>query len=410
MRAVLTSGTAQVFDQDHTFQTGSIPPATIPSTHVTIPTGQQPAPGVELLSLISTAPNQLTALALNPVGDIVWYYQYDQPTGVPSLVKLLPNGHMLMLLFIPGPPANSSIREVDLAGNVVRELTQNDLSQKLQAAGYNINLVSIDHDILLMPNGHWLFITSDSRVINLPDPTTVQGNAIVDVDQNNNPVWVWDAFDHLDVNRHPMNFPDWTHCNSLFYSPSDGNFLLSVRHQHWVLKINYLNGTGAGDILWKLGHEGDFTLLDSDSPADWFYAQHDANVATANTTGDFQLAMFDNGDNRVLDEGGDVCGSNGQPACYSTAAIFEVNESNLTARRQWSDQTPYSFWGGANRMLPNTNMFFDETAPADLGMHSSRVLEVTQESNPTTVWMLEVDGQNGYRVVHMPSLYPGVQW
>jgi hypothetical protein len=413
MRAVLTSSAGQVHDQDHTFQTGTIPPAQVPAMRVTIPAGQQPSAGVELLSLVGVQPNQLTSLALNPTGDIIWYYNYDEATGVPSLTKLLPNGHMLMLLYIPGPPVSSAVREVDLAGNVYRQFDQNELSQKLQAAGYNIQLASIDHDILLLPNGHLLFITSDSRTFTdlpgYPGQTFVQGNAIIDVDQHNNPVWVWDAFDHLDVNRHPIYFPDWTHSNALFYSPDDGNFLLSVRHQHWVLKIDYQDGSGSGDILWKLGYQGDFTL-DSNSPADWFYAQHDANIASPNTTGDFRMAVFDNGDYRVLDDNGEVCSPKSPPMCYSTAAIFHVNENNKTASREWSYQTPYSFWGGVTRELPNSNIFLTESAPADLGLHSSRVMEVTQQANPTVVWQLEIDGQNSYRTIHLPSLYPGVQW
>src|ERR1019366_7269250 len=267
MRAILATANGQVVDQDHTFQTGAIPSAMMPVMHVTTPQGQTPTPGVQLVSFSGES------FAVNPAGDIVWFYNYQESTGGPWLVKLLPNGHMLMILNLPG--ATSGIREVDLAGNTIRELDLSDLSQKLTNAGYNLQLTAIDHDVLVMPNGHWLFITSNTRVFTdlpgYPGQTTVVGNAIIDVDQNNNPVWVWDAFDHLDVNRHPMNFPDWTHANALFYVPEDGSVLLSIRHQHWIVKIDYANGSGSGDIVWKLGHEGDFTLLDSNSPADWFY-------------------------------------------------------------------------------------------------------------------------------------------
>jgi arylsulfate sulfotransferase len=407
MRAVLSSATGQVFDQDRTFQTGAIPPSLIPSMKITIPPGQTPTPGVQLIS--GAGPS--LAFAMNPAGDIVWYYGYQGTSGGPWLVKLLPNGNMLMILMYPGN--NSGIREVDLAGNVVRQIDLSTLSQSLQNAGYNIQLVSIDHDVLLLPNGHLLILTTDSRVFTdlpgYPGQTTVLGNAIIDVDQNNHPIWVWDAFDHLDVNRHPINFPDWTHANSLFYVPDDRSFLLSLRHQHWVLKIDYRNGTGPGDILWRLGYQGDFTLQ-SDSPADWFYAQHDANIVSANLTGDFQMAVFDNGDYRVLDDGGDVCSPSGQPACYSTAAIFDVNENDRTASRTWSDQTPYSNWGGSTQELQNSNVFFNETAPADLDGDSSRIMEVTQQSNPVTLWELEFHDLGSYRAEHLPSLYPGVQW
>ena len=233
------------------------------------------------------------------------------------------------------------------------------------------------------------------------------GTAVVDLDPNENVAWVWDAFDHLDVNRHPMSFPDWTHGNALAYSADDGNLLLSLRHQSWVLKIDYQNGNGSGDILWKLGYQGDFELS-SNNPSDWFYAQHDANIASPNSTGDFQLALFDNGDDRVVDSGGETCTI--VPPCYSAAAIFDVNESTMTASREWSYMRPYSLWGGVTHVLPNSDVFVYETAPTDLNFTSARVSEVTQNANPAVVWQLVISGQNSYRTLHIPSLYPGVQW
>jgi hypothetical protein len=405
MRAVLTSLAGQAFDQDQTFQTGAIPANMIPNMQWTTMPGQQPTTGVQLMSATGEE------FALDTAGNIIWYYNYQDGGTGPWLVKLLPNGHMLMIITFS--QTNSGLREVDLAGNIVRELDLPELTQNLQKAGYNIQLKGVDHDVLVLPNGHWVFITVDTRVFTdlpgYPGQTTVFGNAIVDVDQNNNPVWVWDAFDHMDVNRHPMQFPDWTHANSLFYVPDDGNLLLSLRHQHWVLKIGYRNGTGSGDILWRLGYQGDFTLLNSKSPADWFYAQHDAVIITPNTTGDFELTLFDNGNNRVLDDGGDTCNPNGgSPPCYSTAAVLNVNENNMTASRVWSYQTPFSVWGGSTQQLENSNILLSATAP--VGLDGSTVQEVTQQPNPIAIWNLQLHKIASYRVTHLGSLYPGVQW
>lgn len=413
MRAVATySDGSQQFNSDHVFQTGTIPAERIPSMQVTTGNGSTPAPGVELVSLTIGNSNQLLALALDPAGNVIWYYDYDPSLGIPQPIKLLPNGHMLTILYLPGAPGGT-VREVDLAGNIIRQFDYNDLNQKLHNAGYNIQVYSIDHDILQMPNGHWVLVVSDTRIFTdlpgYPGQTTVTGNAVVDVDPNNNPVWVWDAFDHLDVNRHPMFFPDWTHANALAYSADDGNLLLSLRHQSWVLKLDYQNGTGSGNILWKLGYQGDFALA-SDLPSDWFFAQHDVNISSANSTGNFQLAMFDNGDYRVLDTSGDVCSGFLPPLCYSTAATFDVNEIDMTAAREWSYTTPYSWWGGSTRLLFNNNLFVDETAPLDLNLTGSRVLELTQTSHPTTVWQLVINGQASYRTIHLTSLYPGVKW
>ena len=51
----------------------------------------------------------------------------------------------------------------------------------------------------------------------------------------------------------------------------------------------------------------------------------------------------------------------------------------------------------------------DITTPSD-DPTGARYMEVTSDPTPQVVLQLEVSGQNAYRAVHMPSLYPGVQW
>ncbi len=139
------------------------------------------------------------------------------------------------------------------------------------------------------------------------------------------------------------------------------------------------------------------------------------NIATPNGTGNFQLAMFDNGDDRLKPGGGgDLMQCEGllppPTGCYSAAAIFDVDETTNTATRQWSYQTPYSYWGGDTRVLPNNNIFVTEATPADLKNLGMRSLELTPGSNSQVVWQLQIDNQNSYRTIHLPSLYPDVQW
>lgn len=420
MQAVVTdtSGTPS-YDTDRTFQTQAPPdPSRIPAVTVTATPGMTPASGVELMSLNPGSANQLMITAVDPQGNLIWYYDFDTSLGAPQPVKLLSNGHVLAMISPnPGQPGGT-LQEIDLTGKVIQQFDYKQLQTALTNGGYNINVLSIDHDFVQLPNGHLLIIVSDSRVFTdlpgYPGKTTVLGDAIVDLDQNYKPAWVWDAFDYLDVNRHPMNFPDWLHANALVYISDDGNLLLSMRHQNWVIKIAYQNGAGNGDVIWHLGYQGDFSIT-SGQDTDWFAAQHDVNIASKNGTGDFQLAMFDNGDDRV------VPGSGGQlmqcegilpplPGCYSASAIFDVNETTMTATRQWSYTTPYSFWGGVTRVLPNNNIFVTESTPADLNDTGMRSLELTPGSNSQVVWKLEIANQNSYRTIHLPSLYPNVQW
>ncbi|MGO8787243.1 MAG: aryl-sulfate sulfotransferase [Terriglobia bacterium] len=405
--AVLTDGTLQ-YDSDHTFTTGVVDPARVPQVQVNVTPGLSPAPGTELACLTPGSSNQFTVAAFDPQGNLVWYYDYSPAVlGVPQPVKLLPNGHLLLVL--GGDSAPSTILEIDLTGKVYRQVTLDEINQSLANQGSTISVTNFNHDILQLPNGHLIILASNNQnYANLPGypgQTTVTGNALVDLDPDNKVVWAWSAFDHLDVNRHPMSFPDWTHANALAYSQDDGNLLLSLRHQNWVLKLDYGNGSGTGDILWKLGYQGDFTL-NSDNPADWFYAQHDTTFFSPNTTGDFLLGVYDNGDDRLLV----TCGTPGGQPCYTRATIFEVNESNMTASVNWADSPlSYSSWGGVVQLLPSGDIYVDLNAPVT-NPNGALVFEVTQSQTPQLVWQMGINGQNAYRTIHLPSLYPGVQW
>ena len=104
-----------------------------------------------------------------------------------------------------------------------------------------------------------------------------------------------------------------------------------MRHQSWVVKVDYNNGAGAGDILWRLGYQGDFQLVGGTDPTDWFYGQHEPSFTTPNTTGIFGLTLMDNGDFRIF-PAGVTCGTGSAPPClYSTIPVLQINEAAKTA-------------------------------------------------------------------------------
>jgi len=294
----------------------------------------------------------------------------------------------------------------------VRELTLDELNKRLKTAGYTFTLLDYHHDFAYLPNGHWIVLANLVKpytdLPGYPGTTQVIGDALIDLDANWNPVWVWNEFDHLDVNRHPMDFPDWTHTNAVVYSPDDGNLLVSMRHQNWVVKVDYRNGEGQGNILWHLGAEGDFQLVDGANPEDWFYAQHDPTFQSDKTTGKFTLALFDNGNDRAQPKG---CGDPGQPAClYSTVPVLDVDEQAMTATLKFHQVIPaeqYSFFGGSTTRLANGNLEYDLCAQPK---YTGIVREVTMDAAAKTVWEMTVSHSNLYRTNRIPSLYPGVAW
>jgi arylsulfate sulfotransferase len=283
-------------------------------------------------------------------------------------------------------------------------MTAADLNAALSqatCAGCNITVVGTHHDFVITPNGHLIVIADLEKQI---DPFgIVSGDVIIDLDENRKPVWVWNEFDHLDVNRQPMLFPDWTHTNALLYSPTDGNLLVNIRHQSWLVKVDYANGTGSGDILWKLGYQGDFSLLGGTDPSDWFYAQHGPSFTTAQTAGQFSIILFDNGDDRVF-PAGVVCGTAGSPAClYSSVSLLSIDEASKTATLGFHTNAPsYSSYGGDAQVLNNGNVEYCET--------QGDTYEVMQDINAQVVWKMHIADANAFRSKRIPSLYPGVQW
>jgi len=407
----------QVNDVDHTFTTGSYPSANLPSLTTSTTAGMTPQSGVEVLDLFNaTTSTVLTAIVTDLNGNVLW--AYDPGASVPAgaglqPIKLLPNGHF-WVTFATGPngDATSSVsQEVDLSGNILWQLTSAQLNQELAAAPTsctecNVTILGLHHDIAILPNGHIIVLADTQQVIS---GTTVTGDVVIDLDQNRNPVWAWNEFNHLDTDRRPMGWPDWTHTNAVLYSADDGNLIISIRHQNWLVKINYANGSGVGNILWKLGYQGDFTLENGTDPIDWFYAQHGPSFTTSNTTGQFSLVLFDNGDDR-FSATGLSCGGSGQPVClYSTVPLLQLDESAMTATLTFHETAPaYSFFGGNAELLKNGDIEFCESAsgPGTAG----DIYEVTQDSPSQTIWHMHVTGQYAYRGFRLPSFYPGVQW
>ena len=406
-------------DPDMVFTTGPLPALPFPAMAITRPNPSATSPenpGVEMISVSAVG---TPAFFTDRDGNIIWYYDVGQGNAVAPF-KLLPNGHILLLIALGS--TDTVLREIDLAGNTIREIDEVALQEKMYNGPFDFFPGGFTHDFLYLPNGHLIALVACFKnftdLPGYPGVTLVQGDALVDLDQNLNPVWTWNSFDYLDVNRHLNGLPDWTHSNALVYSASDGNLLLSMRHQSWVLKIDYNNGAGSGNVLWKLGYQGDFALtqnaVPSDDPSLWFSFQHFPSIITqsgAQTT----LAIWDNGDNRVLDSGGDICGAGGFPACYSRPAVFQIDESSLVADLQWADPLQYfGVWGGSINQLGADNIEYDLNAPLVPPSNgvASEVQEITQTSTPQVVWQMDITPAtaNAYRAYRVPSLYPGVNW
>ena len=424
MRASLECSGATVSGADQTFTTGALPSTPFPAISVVRPVPSltsQESPGIELVNIFAPDFDVLQAFFTDRDGYPIWYYDVGAVDGnAPYTIKLLPNGHFIFSI-TRSVTAGTILREVDLAGATVREIDSGALAKKMQQAGFNFVITGFHHDVLPMDNGHLIVLgnlfQNFTDLPGYPGTTQVLGDAIVDLDENWNPVWAWSAFDHLDVNRHLNGLPDWTHGNAVVYSPEDGNLLFSMRHQSWVIKIAYNDGRGSGDVLWKLGYQGDFVLKQGDDPSLWFSYQHFPSIISQSGP-QTSLVLWDNGDARVLDSNGTLCtnpAANAPNPCYSRAQVFQLDEDAKVADITWQALPGYlSIWGGSVNQLPNGNIEFDMNAPGlfPIANLAAEVQEVTQTSTPQIIWKMDIAPVPlyAYRAYRVPSLYPGVTW
>src|SRR6266568_5083873 len=123
MRAIVDFPEGKEFlDADHTFTTGGPDPSRLPKFNLVVPPGPGTTPGVVLYSMINTSgtlPGPLEFVATDMQGNVIWYYiPPDLPSAGAFPIKLLDNGHML-----EGVNPTGGLREIDLAGNIIRELS-----------------------------------------------------------------------------------------------------------------------------------------------------------------------------------------------------------------------------------------------------------------------------------------------
>jgi arylsulfate sulfotransferase len=410
MRALVDLGGVIFPDKDQTFQTGAVPLADLPLLNAN--SFGTPSPGVEL---VNANPSSVCVSDLQ--GQFIWYYfnQNDAKYyGDPLPLKPLANGNYMALVTNrysnkPITAPYGVLREFDLAGDTIREIDLPTLNQKLlnmkTPFGRAVKADFYSHDFWNMSNGYVVVIVQE-----LVQVKGVQGGVwgdnLIVLDDTFTPVWVWSTFDVLDINRRsPLWNPDndWTHCNAIQETP-DGNFLLSVRNQSWVLKIDYAGGTG--NLQWTLGYEGDFQLQNSTSTDDWFAAQHFPHILTTSGSNITALTIMDNGNDRVPPVS----------APYSRGIVMQIDETSnpKTAQVVWQWPAPpstlYSYWGGSVVRLANGNMEICMSYPYPAQAPPLSFVVEVDPVNQNMIWEMIVTPADAYRSYRIPSLYPGVQW
>jgi hypothetical protein len=202
---------------------------------------------------------------------------------------------------------------------------------------------------------------------------------------------------------------DWTHANAVVLDEKRNALLISVRHLDAVLAIRYADDADgkSGDLLWRLGPGGDFTLS---GPGELQYHQHAVEVQD-----DGSILLYDNGNDRPATDANspDV---NQHP--YSRAVVYTLDEADKTVTQKWEmrsviDGRPlYAFFVGDADHQPNGNVLIDNGGIIDPAGQSALITEVAPsgEEGGTVVFTLRVDDGGVsfvYRARRVPTLYGG---
>jgi arylsulfate sulfotransferase len=386
MRYVLADGTTSA---PLTFTTGALPTdANFPTFTVQRKPTAQTDLTQNLVFHMGVNPPKGTVdtLATDLAGHVVWYYD-PVANAFPSFAtSVVPGGSVLLL----GGKVDAygdadTVREVDLAGDTLRETNVGAVNAELAALGQH-SISDFTHDAERLPNGDTAVLALTPRTIVIKGkPKTYVGDMVLVLDQNFQVTWVWDAFNSLNVRRLPTlgeGPTDWLHANSVAWSPSDGNLIVSMRSQDWVVKIDYANGTGDGHIIWRLGKGGNFKLK-ATGASPWFSHQHDVRYIN-NTT----LVLFDDGNvRRSFDSHAE---SRGQELILNEKTMVATLVANVNLGN-------YASALGSAQMLPNGNLDFDSG-------FSEQTIEVRPGGKKTYVLKMNMPGGQ-YRSYMYASLY-----
>ena len=350
-------------------------------------------------------PNAVNVVATDLQGAVQWYLDPMQSglvNGAPGV--LVPGG----TIFFLGRDSHRKrgfnvLREVDLAGNPLRETNIDAVNAQLTAKGQGI-IYGFHHEVLRLPNGSIATLGWNVRPVDVGGiPTPYVGQLLIVLDKDFQVVWTWDAFDHLDVHRGPIlgdicsgapcpipGAVDWLHSNSLAWSPEDGNLLMSVRHQAWEIKIDYERGAGDGHVIWRLGKDGDFTTASTD-PSPWFSYQHNVHYLDNKT-----LLLFDNGNVRCF----------GDKKCHSRGQTWIIDEKTLTATPGVNvDLGSFSDALGSAERLPNGNFVFTAGSRGSPNAPVGLSIEIGRDGTKEFVM---VGSALEYRSYRMADLYQGI--
>lgn len=386
-------------------------------------------------------------IAVDDSGEVVWYYR--QTHSIQD-VRQIDDGDLLFIHHETG------VRKLDvLDGSIVEWSGTTGLDDAPEDehgrayAGEDAIRVDTDqmhHEVIELPDGNLMTLSRELREIDgFPEPLCDEGDdfngsyevvtdTVVEFEpESGEVVNEWSLFDYvdpldtLDVIK-PAEFcsqylsdvypdieaRDWTHSNAVVLDEGRNALLVSVRHLDQVFAIRYQDDDSgpAGELLWRLGEGGDFTL----TSGEWFLHPHAPEVLD-----DGSILIYDNGNERP---GTSLDDPDSLP--YSRAVQYEIDVEDGTAEQVWEHRADapgeavYAPFVGDADPLEAGTVLIAHGGLLDPPAHSpqvegvvpwARILEVDYESGDEVFDLTVKDPDNEagwivYRAERIPTLYP----
>jgi arylsulfate sulfotransferase len=410
----------------------------------------------------------MPAVATDLAGYMIWYYYPTTADHFELVTRPLQGGTFISIQndtsWNPASVNGQVIRQVDLAGNIIRETNTGIMQQELLALGAKnagpcdaiaspapvgaACLGSFHHDaIQTLPNGQTAMIVDVEKIFPAGTqgdtsglPVDIVGDMIIVLDTNWQAVWYFDSFQHdsggmqLNINRPavlgetcvndqpgcPPIFllgagiaplaKDWLHANSLYYEPQDGSIIWSSRHQDWIMKVDYASGTAGatGNILWRMGQDGDFTFNNVYNDSwPWFSHQHEAALENG---GLGPMTLFDNGNTRVSPPPTGLGSGDSRGMSLTVQETCSGTPETCTGLQVTPilsvDLGIYSEAMGSAQLESDNNYFFLGAIVPDGQKEVSYSIEILPTSGTDTgTQVFNLMGPESYRAWRVPTLY-----
>ena len=368
--------TVEVFDEDNEilatsrYHSGRLP-YPIPAMTLNLNDPEKTSPGFVLFHYATTSTDLLYPMAfmVDREGHIVWYFEYW--SGEASAFGDLtwdPEKQSIVI----GLVKDYSSREIPGEEGIEIDLEGNILWKSPEIPGYYYYGNSWNHSYQHLSDGSVLFPKCQVE-------ECIYYDTIVNLDGDDyTPLWQWSFADHFempDISCAETDRYDWTHVNTVTMDKSKGVVYVNSRNLSSFFKIDI----ESGDILWRLGRDGDFTFTgDIDDPC--IGQAHDPEIKGN------RVLFYDNG----TPERG-----------YSRVIEYTLDEHAMTAEVSfvfdgrelgmgwWSE-----FFGDADR-LPNGNILVT-VGDYDFNQYG-RIFELTPDGEP--VWELLFEKNDSWKVV-----------